>query len=374
MAKTDHVGAVVVGAGIVGLTSAFHLVERGVGPIVVIEESDSPGQGSSKGSSRVAGFALTNEVEVRLFRQAHFQDWPQLERRIRQKIRFPCPSVLFGADIGNFADTVREAGGEFECLTPEAARAEFPVFSFQNTDEVVLEGHSSLLAADLVVESLSRWLKVKGVTLALGTRVEALSSVSPVLLETSRGQLSCDHLVLAAGAHTSQLFPELEQHLFSQRLPVFEFEILSDHGTRLGEDCPIWTHFGWEQGLVYGLPGRGRDGMKIVLCPEGETELDLPTYGEMIRTFLEGESALRLGSITDSHWCTVTYSSSSKFVLANHPENPKVSIGAGFCGRGFKFAPSLGRRLAELCTLPVEETSTFLGFPDPFSLEEYQNE
>jgi len=38
------------------------------------------------------------------------------------------------------------------------------------------------------------------------------------------------------------------------------------------------------------------------------------------------------------------------FVVDRHPEQPRVAIGAGFSGHGFKFAPAIGELLAELVT------------------------
>jgi len=38
------------------------------------------------------------------------------------------------------------------------------------------------------------------------------------------------------------------------------------------------------------------------------------------------------------------------FVIAAHPQEPDVTIAAGFSGHGFKFAPVVGEILADLAT------------------------
>jgi N-methyl-L-tryptophan oxidase len=44
------------------------------------------------------------------------------------------------------------------------------------------------------------------------------------------------------------------------------------------------------------------------------------------------------------------------FIVDRHPVLPRIAIGAGFSGHGFKFAPAIGELLAELVTDPVAES------------------
>jgi glycine/D-amino acid oxidase-like deaminating enzyme len=44
------------------------------------------------------------------------------------------------------------------------------------------------------------------------------------------------------------------------------------------------------------------------------------------------------------------------FIVDRHPAFPRVAIGAGFSGHGFKFAPAIGELLAELVVDPGAET------------------
>ena len=46
--------------------------------------------------------------------------------------------------------------------------------------------------------------------------------------------------------------------------------------------------------------------------------------------------------------CLYTMSPDQHFVVDRHPEHPHVAFAAGLSGHGFKFAPVLGRALAEL--------------------------
>ena len=66
-------------------------------------------------------------------------------------------------------------------------------------------------------------------------------------------------------------------------------------------------------------------------------------------------SRFMAGFFTSSGWtlvgaenCLYTNSPTEDFIIDLHPDNPRIAIGAGFSGHGFKFAPLTGRLLAEL--------------------------
>jgi glycine/D-amino acid oxidase-like deaminating enzyme len=48
--------------------------------------------------------------------------------------------------------------------------------------------------------------------------------------------------------------------------------------------------------------------------------------------------------------CLYAMTPDSDFIIDRHPASPRVAIGAGFSGHGFKFAPAVGEILANLIT------------------------
>ena len=56
--------------------------------------------------------------------------------------------------------------------------------------------------------------------------------------------------------------------------------------------------------------------------------------------------------------CLYTSTETDDFILDRHPSDPRIVVGAGFSGHGFKFAPLIGEILAALSRTghcPVEE-------------------
>jgi glycine/D-amino acid oxidase-like deaminating enzyme len=76
---------------------------------------------------------------------------------------------------------------------------------------------------------------------------------------------------------------------------------------------------------------------------------------KFLRARLPGASA----RVTDHSVCLYTMSPDEHFIVDRHPACSNVVFAAGLSGHGFKFAPVLGRALADLAldgstSLPIE--------------------
>jgi glycine/D-amino acid oxidase-like deaminating enzyme len=58
-------------------------------------------------------------------------------------------------------------------------------------------------------------------------------------------------------------------------------------------------------------------------------------------------------AVVQSKVCLYTMTPDTDFIVDRHPENPRIAIGTGFSGHGFKFAPAIGELLAELIVDPA---------------------
>jgi len=76
--KTTDV--VVVGAGLMGAATAWHLARRGVNTVVLEQFEPATSRGSSHGSARITRRAYPEDDYVRLTGEA-FEWWTELERQ-----------------------------------------------------------------------------------------------------------------------------------------------------------------------------------------------------------------------------------------------------------------------------------------------------
>ena len=88
--------AVVIGAGINGLSTAYQLLKRGLTKVALIEQfSLGHSKGSSQGLSRITRSTYSSSKFVEIIQTAHQEDWPALERDLDQQLLHPRPGCFF---------------------------------------------------------------------------------------------------------------------------------------------------------------------------------------------------------------------------------------------------------------------------------------
>ncbi|MBI2177843.1 MAG: FAD-dependent oxidoreductase, partial [Candidatus Tectomicrobia bacterium] len=67
-----------------------------------------------------------------------------------------------------------------------------------------------------------------------------------------------------------------------------------------------------------------------------------------LRAFWSRQFMAPLRGLAGTERCLYTNTKTEDFLIGLHPADPRIAIGAGFSGHGFKFGPLTGRLLAEL--------------------------
>lgn len=362
---------VIVGGGVNGLSTLFHALRLGArSPLLVERFQLGHDRASSHGPSRIARSMYPHAGYVRLMRAALAEEWPRLERAAGEPLLFRSPGLFFGPPSGPleaYAGAVREAGAEVDRIDAATARAMFPMLRFDDCAFVLHDRTAAVIAAARVVRALERVARAGGAEFQLGTRVlEIDPTVEPIRIETDRGALLAERVVVAAGPWTRQLAPDLAPRLVAirQNLAYFELEGAREE-FRVGR-FPVFARLGpGENDFYYGLPEFDHPGVKlarhVTRGREDDPETAPGTFDEDaiedLRAFAIREFAPAVRGLAGADTCMYTCAPRDDFLLAPHPANRRLVIGSGCSGHGFKFGPLLGRILAELalwgdCRLP----------------------
>jgi glycine/D-amino acid oxidase-like deaminating enzyme len=186
------------------------------------------------------------------------------------------------------------------------------------------------------------------------TRVLAIDPGSdPVTVDTDRGRLLAERVVVTAGAWVASLVPAMRGAVQVSRQHVGYFDVgpAGDFGR-----FPVWVYLGDEaRGLYYGLPAFGRPGIKAALHGVGAGDDDPETHPgpdagaiERVRQFLSSQLAVPVGDLLHAETCLYTNTPDERFVIGPLPGHPNVVVGSICSGHGFKFGPLAGRLLAEM--------------------------
>ncbi|MBN9417928.1 MAG: FAD-dependent oxidoreductase [Candidatus Eremiobacteraeota bacterium] len=345
--------AVVLGAGINGLATAYSLLKQGVTNLAVLEQFPmGHGQGSSHGRSRITRSTYSTSKYVELMQVVHGRLWPAWEAAAGQPLLHKNPGIFFGPGIGRYQESLRDVPEvTVEEITDEEARLRFPPFLFPDSPRVLVDHTCAVVAADRTMRFLTEQLRDH---IMDNCQVQLIDPGPQIFLDTTRGPMECERLVITAGPWTSRLVPRLKANLRPAHQDVGYFEI--EASAQVG-DFPVWVYAGEQaDDSFYGLPEFERPGVKLArhrTGPHGD-DPDRP-IGEV----LPEEAAADLQAFVQRQWsgtarlvgydaCIYTNTCTEDFILDHLPEDPRIVVGAGFSGHGFKFAPLTGQVLAEL--------------------------
>ena len=355
-------GALVIGAGVHGLATALELARRGVPRVALVERFrlHHP-HGSSHGDGRITRTTYSDPRYVKLMQVAHREDWPRLEAESGSTLIHRADGIFFGpadGELEQWAAAVETAGAPgVERLTPAEARVRVPAFEFPDAHAVLHDRTGGVVGAADTLLALDRRCRIEGVHVLEETRVLGLEpTADPIAVDTDRGRLLAERVVVTAGAWVGELLPSLRERLRVKRQSVGYFDFGDTAEAARPGRFPVWVYLGnADTGLYYGLPEFGREGIKAALHgsggggddPDRDPGPDLLELAST-RRFLEWQLVGTLGETLHAETCLYTNTPDEHFVIGPVPGAPRVLVGSICSGHGFKFGPLMGRILAGL--------------------------
>jgi glycine/D-amino acid oxidase-like deaminating enzyme len=352
---------VVVGAGAFGAFSALALRRRGAR--VTLLDAWGPGnaRASSGGETRVIRAVYGPEpIYVDMVRRA-FELWEENERRWKRKLYHRTGAVWMVTGPDEFVRAsmplLSQRGFPYQEIPTADARRRWPQIDFAGVRWVLYEERAGyLLARASCAAAVEGFVREGGEYREVRAEPGALATGALDGVRVADGStLSADEYVFACGPWLGRLFPDVLGPLISPtRQEVFFF------GTPAGDPrfsegtMPVWVDFG--ERLFYGIPGNENRGFKVADDTRG-APFD-PTTGERVvsseglrgaREFVGRRfPALKDAPILESRVCQYENTPDHRFVLDRHPAAANVWLAGGGSGHGFKMAPAVGERVADL--------------------------
>lgn len=369
---TSVFDTIVIGGGINGLSAIYHLKRLGCKKLGLIEQFClGHHRGSSHGFSRIIRSAYPNAHFVNLMHISKNQEWPRLERDSGFPLIHSTPGCFYGHPEGNFEEYARATttgNANVELLNESEAKRRFPQFRFENVAGVLHDHSAGVIAAKKTLSALRKISLRNGIDLYEETKVLDMNPFcSPIQIDTTRGTLKTNRLIITAGPWASLLVPFLKPQLTVARQTVGYFRLSGSPETYKVGQFPVWGNLGSKRDKIfYGLPQYGQEGIKIARHitsgvndnPNLEKEITSEAIEDLV-SFINRNFVPRIDRFLGAETCFYTNTSTENFILDLHPDNPEIAIGAGFSGHGFKFGPLTGRILAELVLNKKTEVKEF---------------
>jgi sarcosine oxidase len=354
-ASASRFDAIVIGAGLHGLAAAWNLKRLGSPSVALLERFRlGHDRGSSHGAARVFRATYPSPVYVHLLHAASREDWPRLEAESGRTLIHKRDACFFGTEGGlydAFAATMAQFPDDVEVLTPEEAARRFPPLRFEGMAGALHDRTAGIIAAEDTLSALAGRCRHLGVVIREEAAVARIESTSKAVVVHGAGETwTADRVVVAAGAWTADLVPLLRPRLTVVRQNVGYFRFPG-----AGPDFPVWCFLGsGANDFYYGFPAE--DGVlkaarHLTAGRADDPNEAAPPSPEALRdlsAFLESHFTAAPGGLVRAETCLYTNTATEDFVIDTHPRDPRIVVGAGFSGHGFKFGPLTGRILAEL--------------------------
>jgi glycine/D-amino acid oxidase-like deaminating enzyme len=349
---------VVIGGGVMGLFTAYHAAERGAE--VVVLEQGRIGDPATASYGRTRSFR-SDYLDPHYARLAHeaFRLWEDFERRTGTEalVRCGCMNIakrsvtpdLDSTYAQQSADVLARVGMRAEALDGQALRHRFP---YLDADLGRLEADAGVVDVGAATSALAARVRtIEGVDTREITRAGQLYRVV-----TDAGEFVTRSLVITAGHGTNavlSLLPgcDLQVPITRDRPreakylvpPAHERERFTSTAMPVIAylDTGIYCH-----PIVDGLV----EAVKIGYynppdVPRDRTSID--SVASFVEQCMPGLRDAAVSDVQDVDGCDYDLVADDDFVLGPIPGQPNAYVGVGWRGTGYKFAPWVGRVLAE---------------------------
>jgi sarcosine oxidase subunit beta len=350
---------VIIGAGVNGTSTAFHLAKAGVKHIVVVERQHV-GAGATGKSGALVRTNYANEPETRLALESmkYFKHWDDL---VGGECGYQPVGLLFFTDpqyrhhLEHNIALHRQLGVNTRLITPAEAQELDPSLYVGDVDCVGYEPESGYADPNATAYSFADAASQRGVDFWLETTATRILTEGGriVGVETTRGTIQTPMVVVVAGAWAKQLFQPLgiDLGLVARRGRVVVFRWARhrspQHLTYLDRLNHLWAR-PIDQNCT--LIGVDRDEL-----PEGNPdayhEAAEQEYITLCREYIARRFPIMHQATLRGSWaCMMMFSPDRHPVIGQLPQYEGLYCMTGDSGTSFKTGPAIGKCLAELMT------------------------
>jgi sarcosine dehydrogenase len=211
MTLPKHARAVVIGGGIAGCSTAFHLAEMGWRDIVLIERNTLTSGTTWHAAGDVV--PIRPSPELTRFVRRSIELYPQLSRETEQDIGWKhcgvmtcLPSEGRRIDQSRLAAYARSLGADVSIISRDEISAIQPFIRTDDLSGAMYTKDAYRVNPADVTQAIAKGARARGVTIRENTRVTGFDIVERDgfrevrAVETTSGRIQCETVVIACGA------------------------------------------------------------------------------------------------------------------------------------------------------------------------------
>jgi len=354
--------AIVVGAGVIGCSVAFHLSSLGAKRVLVLDRTQI-GSGTTSQSSGIlrTHYSVIENVELALKSWHIFNNFSEYLGDAEASSGMVKCGYLIASPSGDKLESLRQSlqaqkdmGIPLEFLDAKQANSLLPIARFDDAALIGYEPEAGFADAYLVATSFARSARRQGVKIMEGVEVEKLllSDGRVNGVQTSQGTFYADSVISTQNIWATDIerwtgvpTPVVpERHIvlalegpeaYSYKMPVYK---------DLGSTGMLYCRsYGGKQMLV----SEGTVGEKLPAPDNEQGDISMDYMIEVGEQVADRFPAFGEASVASSWTGVYDVTPDWNPVLGRVPEVSGLVVGYGFSGHGFKLSPAVGRVLAQ---------------------------
>ncbi|XP_013827331.2 PREDICTED: peroxisomal sarcosine oxidase isoform X1 [Capra hircus] len=275
-AERELYDAIVIGAGIQGCFTAYHLAKHSK-KILLLEQFFLPhSRGSSHGQSRIIRRAYPEDFYTQMMAECYSM-WAQLEHEAGTQLYRQTGLLLLGMkenpELKTIQATLSRQGVEHQCLSSEELKQRFPNIRLARGEVGLLEVSGGVLYADKALRALQDAIRKLGGIVHDGEKVVEIKPGLPVTVKTTSRSYQAKSLIITAGPWTNRLLRPLGAELPLQTLRInvcyWQEKVAGSYSVSQAFPCFMGLGLSLAPHHIYGLPSREYPGLMKVCYHHG---------------------------------------------------------------------------------------------------------
>ncbi len=358
-----HARVVIVGGGIIGCSTAYHLAEEGWTDIVLLERAKLT-SGSTFHAAGLVG-QLRNNANVTRLLQYSVELYARLEQETGQAtgwkmnggLRLACNEQRM-TEIRRQATTAHSFGLEMELLTPSQAQALWPVMDISDLVGAAFLPTDGQANPSDITQALAKGARSRGVRIIEDCAVTGFSIADGRIagVSTTHGEIECEVAINCAGQWAREV--GMMAGVVVPLVSVQHQYMVTDLVDGLPRDLPTlrdpdrFTYFkeevgglvmgGYEQNPIPWAENGIPDGFHFSLL-----ESNWSHFEPMMEQALARVPLLEKAGVKELINGPESFTPDGNFILGEAPNLRGFFVGAGFNAFGIASGGGAGRALAE---------------------------
>ncbi|XP_071950783.1 peroxisomal sarcosine oxidase-like [Antedon mediterranea] len=355
----DTFDCIVIGAGIIGSSTAYSLVKQ-TKHVMLLDQFCLPHtRGSSHGHTRVTRYAYYEDQYMKMMPE-NYRRWKILEHEVGKELYIKRGMLQIenkdGVEFQQTRNLMKVNNLPFHDMTPFEVCKKWPSINFSTEFNIFMDEDAGVLRADRCLTAFQKIFEKLGGVIKENEQVITILPGKEVTVVTSHNRYKAKSIVITPGAWASKVLRPLGIDI---PLKVLRVNVFFWRWKECYEPNDMPTFVDTSNGYhIYGLPSIEYPGL-MKICLHGGVEVD-PDSRDICYDDCPKDDVNILKRYVKDHFpglestpsivetCMYTNTNNCDPILDVHPHYPNIVIGCGFSGHGFKLAPAVGLLLSQL--------------------------